>query len=66
MKCWFLLQSGKYMTLDQIVTDEEFTECHKLHTACENCNLEYIAGVKGQFHLWHENVTRPTVRASGF
>lgn len=42
-----LFQLGKYMTLDQIVTDEDYTDCHRLHTACEKCDLEHVADVKG-------------------
>jgi len=36
------------MTLDQIITDEDFPECRRLANVCEACDLDTVAEVKGE------------------
>jgi len=38
------------MTLDQIITDEDFPECRRLANVCEACDLDTVAEVKGEGH----------------
>ncbi|XP_052268244.1 ribonuclease H2 subunit B-like [Dreissena polymorpha] len=40
-------QTGKFMTLDQIITDDDYAECRRLVTACERCDLHLVTDVKG-------------------
>ena len=51
--CWMLLlQSGKFMTLDQIVHDADFPDCCRLLT-CKGLNsLDQVADVKGRTDVW--------------
>ncbi|XP_060593366.1 ribonuclease H2 subunit B-like [Ruditapes philippinarum] len=40
-------KSEKFMTLDQIVIDEDFPECRRLQSSCQSDHLENVSDVKG-------------------
>ena len=46
--CTFInFQSGKFMTLDQIITDEDYPECCRLTSTSGMSELFNIADIKG-------------------
>ena len=46
IECFFL-QAKKFMTLDQLVCDEEFPDCSKLLVACTPNQVSLICDCKG-------------------
>ncbi|KAL4219811.1 Ribonuclease H2 subunit B [Mactra antiquata] len=39
--------SGRYMTLDQVIIDENYPECARLVDCCSDVDLEKVADIKG-------------------
>ncbi|XP_052782366.1 ribonuclease H2 subunit B-like [Mya arenaria] len=44
-------QTGKFITLEQIIIDEDFPECERLITACKSQDLHHVSEVKGDDDL---------------
>lgn len=44
-------KSGKFMTIDQIVTDDDFPECHRLYKTAGISELHQVADTKGDDDL---------------
>lgn len=44
-------ESGKFMTLDQMLVDEEYSNCHRLQCCCLQDELENVSDTKGSDDL---------------